>query len=224
MTSIASGAASGANSTISLDADEGFNATGDSGSSITSFASDLVSNDFIVRKSKPTFAKLDAGTDPVGGSLYKFSVVADNAGNIEIKQLSFTVATNTCNVNDLYLYDPNTSTVLTDVMVSPTSEGSSVKLIIGAADDSDVLTIGNTPKTYEVRGLVTGYSASGDSIVVRMTQDTTSGVANASAVTINASSNNTWSDRSSSPHTIATLDWTSGYLLKDMTQIQSFSK
>jgi hypothetical protein len=109
-------------------------------------------------------------------------------------------------------------------MVSPTSEGSSVKLIIGAADDSDVLTIGNTPKTYEVRGTVTGYTASGDSIVVRMTQDTAAGIANASAATINASSNNAWSDRSSSAHTIATLDWTSGYLLKDMSSAQTFNK
>jgi hypothetical protein len=226
LTSIASGAASGANSTISLDADEGFNATGDSGTAdVTVAASDLVSKSFIVRKSKPTFAKLDAGTDPVGGALYKFSVVADNAGNIEIKQLSFTVATTACEVNGLYLYEPNASVTLTDTAVSPTTEGSSVKLLVGGVDD-DVIIVSNTAKTYELRGVVTGYSAAGDSIVVRMTQDTTAGVLNAVANTINGSSNNTWSDRSgvSGVHTTNTADWTSSYLLKDMSQTQSFSK
>ncbi len=226
LTSIASGAVSGANSTIKLDANEGFKATGDSGTTDTTLAAaDLASNSFIVRKSKPTFAKLDAGTDPVGGALYKFSVVADGAGNIEIKQLSFAVSTTGCEVNDLYLYEPNASVVLTDTKVDPTTEGSTVKLIVGAVDD-DVLLIGTTEKTYEVRGTVTGYSASGDSIVVRMVQDTTAGVANADANTINGSSNNTWSDRSgvAGVHTTATADWTSGYLLKDMTKTQSFSK
>ncbi|MEI6596886.1 MAG: hypothetical protein WCL13_01595 [bacterium] len=224
LTSIASGAASGASSAITLD-NAIFNATGDSGTPQTTFTADLDSNIFTVRKSKPTFAKLDAGTDPVGGALYKFSVVADNAGNIDIKQLSFTVATTLCNVNSLSLYDPNSSVTLTDDAVSPTTEGSSVKLLVGGVDN-DVLTISNIAKTYELRGLVTGYSASGDSIVVRMTQDTFAGVVNASAATINAARNNTWSDRSgiSGLHTTATTDWTSTYLLKDMSQTQSFNK
>ncbi|MFA5360334.1 MAG: hypothetical protein WC349_05295, partial [Patescibacteria group bacterium] len=225
LTSIASGAFSGANSTISLDGNEGFNAVGDSGTPDTTLASaDLESKNFIVRKSKPTFAKLDAGTDPVGGALYKFSVVADNAGNIEIKQLSFVVTTTGCEVNDLYLYEPNASVTLTDTAVDPTTEGSTVKLLVSAVDD-DVLLIGNTAQTYEVRGVVTSYGTN-DSILVRMRQDVTSGVANAVANTINGSSYNTWSDRSGvlGVHTTATADWTSGYLVKDMGQTQSFSK
>jgi len=225
MTSIASGATSGANSTIILDADEGFNAVGDSGTADTSVASaDLASNTFYVRKSKPTFAKLDAGTDPVNGALYKFAVVADNAGNIEIKQLSFTVSTIGCNVINLYLYDTSASTQLTDIKISPTTEGSSVKLIVGTDNDNDVLVIGTTPKTYELRGAVTGYSAAGDEIIVRFKQDTIASDTVLAATSIANGSYNVWSDRSSSAHSTATFDWTNGYLIKDMTQSQSFSK
>ena len=223
LTSIASGATSGANSAVYLDANEGFKATGDAGTSDTSLAtSDLNGSTFYVRKSKPTFARLDAGTDPAGGALYKFSVVADASGNIEIKQLGFTVTTAACNVNDLYLYNPNTSTTLTDTTVDPTTEGSSVRLLVGAVDD-DVLNISTTEKIYELRGTVTGYGATGDSITVRFKQDT-SAVANAVAGTINASDYNVWSDRSTAAHTTATADWTNGFLIKDMTTVQSFSK
>lgn len=230
----ASGATSGANSTISLDADEGFNATGDSGQGDTTLAaSDLASNTFYIRKSKLTFAKLDAGTDPVAGAMYKFSVVADNAGTVEIKQLGFTVTTTTCDVSDMYLYDPSTSTVLTDTAVDLTTEGSSVRLVLGraaaaagTAGDDDIMSVSTTAKTYEVRGSVTGYSAAGDGITVRFKQDTTA-TSTAAAGTILATANgnyNVWSDRSVSAHTTATADWTNGYLLKDMTTAQSFSK
>ncbi len=223
LTSIASGATSGANSAVSLDYNTGFNATGDSGTTVVTPAGstgDFTGNAFYVRKSKPTFAKLDAGTDPVNGALYKFSVVADNAGNIEIKQLGFTVSTTTCDVNALRLYDSNSSTYITDTAVNPDASGN-VKLLVGDVNNT-VLNI-STSKTYEVRGTVTAYSASGDSIVVRMKQDTAP-VANGTAATVNASDYNVWSDRSASAHTTATADWTNGYLIKDMTQTMSFSK
>jgi len=231
MTSIASGGISGANSTIILDANEGFNATGDSGTADTTLAAaDLASNTFYNRKSKPTFAKLDAGTDPVNGALYKFSVVADNAGNIEIKQLSFTVSTTTCDITALKLYNPSASADITTTGVTPATTGGVVALGVGAINDT-VLTIGNTAATYEVRGTVTGYSASGDSIVVGFKQDTAA-VANGTAYAIGADGTaagaankyNVWSDRSTSAHTTATSDWTNGFLVKDMTQSQSFSK
>ncbi|NCO25035.1 hypothetical protein GW901_00715, partial [Candidatus Parcubacteria bacterium] len=95
--SIGTGAgASGAAGAITLDWNEGFNATGDSGTPQTDIGSsgsaDLSNNTFYVRKSKPTFAKLDAGTDP-NTKLYRFSVVADNAGNIDLKQLAFNIVT-----------------------------------------------------------------------------------------------------------------------------------
>ena len=227
---------SGQTGTIILDYNEGFNATGDSGTAIetpTSSTGDFTSNSFYNRKSKPTFAKLDAGSDPVNGPLYKFSVVADNAGNIEIKQLGFTVSTTACDVTSLYLYDTSTSLALTDTTRPITAvEGAAVAVIVGAATpDSDVIIVGTTAKTLELRGTVSGYSAAGDQIVVSFKQDvnatSTAGALAKGADGVDAGmadGYNIWSDKSASGHTTATLDWTNGYLLKDMTASQSFSK
>lgn len=230
---------SGQTGTIILDYNEGFSATGDSGTPLTSVgSSDLTSNAFYNRKSKPTFAKLDAGTDPVNGPLYRFSVVADSAGNIEIKQLGFTIATTACDVTSLYLYDTSASLALTDTTARPITavEGAAVAVIVGGTVplDNDVIIVGTTAKTYELRGAVTGYSAAGDQIVVSFKQDiaalanTTAYLAGADGTDAGANGGvdrfNVWSDRSASAHTTATLDWTNGYLLKDMTQSQSFSK
>ena len=223
MTSLASNGVSGAYSTVRLDATEGFNATGDSGTTDTTAASaDLTSNSFYNRKSKPTFAKQTlTGAPSTGNALFKFTVVADNAGDIEIKQLGFTVTTNGCDLNSLYLYDTGAGSQLTDSAVSPTTEGSSVKLLVGAVDN-DVLTISTTAKTYEVRGTVTNYTSSAsDSLTLKLVTDATY-QANAGAGTVNAAYYNTWSDRAgvSGVHSTTTADWTNGFLLKDLTQLQ----
>ncbi len=213
--------ASGNNGKIYLDYDNGFKATGDSGSSVTSVGSaDISGNSMYVRKSKPTFTKQSISTTPSSSSdLFKFSVVADGAGNIEIKQLSFTFTTSGVTVVDTYLYDPNTSTQITDTVVDPDSNGN-VKLIVGAVDD-DVLTIGTTAKTYSVRGTVSGWGDTGDTMTVKFRQDTSAG-STASSESIRGSVNNVWSDRSAANHSTTSADWTNAYLLKNMTDAQSF--
>jgi len=231
LTSIAAGATSGANSAIYLDGGTSyFNATGEAGTNKTKIGStgdaDLYGNTYYVRKSKPTFARQTvSGAPSSSNALYRFTVVADAAGNIEIKQLGFTVVTSGCLVNDLYLYDPNTSTQLTTTTVDPTTEGSSVRLLVGAATGAtadNVLSIGTTAKTYEVRGTVSSFSStSGDSITVQFAQDTEA-TTNGTSATQNSAYYNVWSDRSTAAHTTATADWTNGYLLKNMTESQSF--
>lgn len=246
LTSISAGATSGAVGNIVLDYNgggSGFNATGDSGTLQTNTgaagAGDLTSANFYVRKSKPTFAKLDAGTDPLT-KLFRFSVVADNAGNIEIKQLGFNIVTSTAVVTQLYLYDPNSSTQLTTSKANPiwnSSSSADVKLLDGTAQagnatDNNILNIGTTAKIYEVRGTVTSYGASGSSVTAQFKQDTAAGLttnaftagADGTAAGASAGTYNIWSDRSASAHTTATADWTNGYLLKDMTSAQTFSK
>jgi len=232
--SIGTGAgASGAAGAITLDWNEGFNATGDSGTPQTDIGSsgsaDLSNNTFYVRKSKPTFAKLDAGTDP-NTKLYRFSVVADNAGNIDLKQLAFNIVTSGCDVTQVYLYNPVASSQLTTDKVDPTGNATSgnVSLLIGAIDDT-VETIGTTATIYEVKGTVTSFTKNTDTVSVTFKQDAAVG-ATAGANTVGASSTTTWtadkgniwSDRSSAAHTTATLDWTNGFLLKDMSQAASF--
>ncbi|MEK7604446.1 MAG: peptidoglycan-binding domain-containing protein [Patescibacteria group bacterium] len=96
--------ASGKAVTVTLDYNEGFNATDSSGSADTSLAdsADIASSDtggkgtLYVRKSMPT---LSAGTAPnttlVAGSneaLGRFNVTADTAGDIDWGQVAFTVS------------------------------------------------------------------------------------------------------------------------------------
>ncbi|MDP2709138.1 MAG: hypothetical protein Q8O93_03770 [bacterium] len=243
MTSLSSNGSSGATGAVSLDYDEGFNATGDSGTAVTTpsgSSADFTGNSFYNRKTKPTFAVLDAGTTPTS-KLFRFSVVADNAGNVDIKQLAFNIVTAGADVTSLYLYDPNASSQLTTNATNVTGNASSgnVSLIVGDTGDAtgnNVLTIGTVAKTYEVRGTVTGFGDSGDSISVSFKQDTAAS-ATAGAYTLGADSigdttgdadtwtinqGNIWSDRSASAHTTATADWTNGFLLRDMTTSQSF--
>lgn len=226
MATLASGGFSGAAGAITLLANR-ISATGDSGSAIINPVGwgDLTGNTFTIRKSKPTFAKLDAGTDPVNGPMFRFSVVADAAGDIDLKQLSLTVNPSSgCSVSWLYLYDPIAGIQLTDVPIKWGTNGIAT-LPIGTADDADVSTIGAaTTKTYEVWGTVTGYEpGTGAWIYVKFANDA-SPVANSSAHSITVGSYNVWSDRSATAHTVFTPDWCNGYLLKGMDQTQTFSR
>ncbi|MDD4901050.1 MAG: hypothetical protein PHS62_02985 [Patescibacteria group bacterium] len=215
---IAAGAFSGASGAITLLANEGFSATGDSGTVITSLgANDLTGNTFYIRKSKPTFTMLDAGTDPVNGPLYRFSVVADNAGGIDIKQVGLQVRATGCNVSGLYLYDPNTSTVLTDVPEDLLENGN-VFLPVGTFNwfnAQDTLAIGSTPKVYEVWSTVTGYNEPGDSITVTFRREWYM-APNSTAYDIGAhySGGVIWSDRSAPMHSTFSEDWFNGFLVK----------
>lgn len=215
---------------ITLLANDGFHAVSDSGAEVTSAGSvDLTGKTFYFRKSRPTFAVLDAGTDPINGALYRFAVVADAAGIIELKQLGFYSTTIGCNVTGLYLYDPATSTVLTDIPVDP-RDGSFV-LPIGSAETNNysryasVLTIDTTPRILEVRGTVTGYDQAGDSITVKFQHEFGGGVPFS---TVHLLINDTftqhiWSDRSDPQHSVDTADWSDGKLLKGMDQSQTFT-
>jgi hypothetical protein len=225
--SIANGATSGANGKVTLKYNSGFKATGTSGTVKTSVGSaDLSGNTFYLRKSKPTFAKVNiTSTTPTSdAALFKFSVVADSLGTIDIKQLGFTVTTSGVTVTALKLYNSDTGTAITDTGVDADGSGY-VKLLVGAVDN-DVLSINTTVKYYEVRGTLAGWGQSGDEITVVFKQDASavSGTGNDSANDLRAGQYNIWSDRSASAHTTATEDWTNGYLLKEMTGSHTFSK
>lgn len=221
MDSLVANGFSGAAGAISLDWDDGFSAIGDLGTVVTSAGpADLTGNTFVVRKSKPTFTVLGAGTDPVNGPLFRFSVVADseylfadNDNPVEIKQLGFKVCAIGCTVTGLYLYNPSTSARLTEPPIDPYQGIALVPLPVGS-----VLPAFTIPKTYEVRGTVTGYGQAGDSITVGFMQDANP-VANGSVSEVAGSgAYNIWSDRS------APDNWSNGYLLKGMGQTQTFTR
>jgi len=226
----ASGQTSGNKGKIYLDYNEGFQATGKSGTSVTSLTgqtADLSGNNFTIRKSKPTFTQVAvAGNPSSASSLFRFSVVADAKGDIEFKQLGFGFTTSGVTVTAIKLYDSN-GTALTDTGVTVDGNGY-VKLLVGSTVDDDVQRVSTSAKTYDVKGTVSGWGDSGDSMTVRMLQRVTTDVAIdlASAATVIAGSGNyiVWSDLSiqGAAHATTTADWANGYLLKNLDNAQDF--
>jgi hypothetical protein len=176
----------------------------------------------VIRKTEVSFAMVDHGlpSPTTGGTLFKFTVNADSAGAVEVKQLGFTLTTTGVTVTALKLYNSETGTAINDTGV----EGNVIKLLVGGAGDDDLITVSaGGSKDYEVRGTVADWGATGDELQIKFTEDS-SLVTNGAAAIINASSNNTWSDRSASNHATTTSDWTNGYLLRDMTGVYTFIK
>jgi len=222
LTDLASNGASGANSAVYLDATNGFHATGASGvvqANIGTGVATLYGNTFYNRRTKPTFA-----TQPVSGApsssnpILKFTVVADAKGNLDIKQMSFNIATSTASVTNVNLYDAN-GTLITTSGGTPDYNGNIALLISGVNDT--VLTIGATPITYMLKGTVSGWTTAA-SLTTSFRQDAAATSTVAAATAIANASYLVWSDKSASAHTTATADWTNGYLVKSLTTAQSF--
>lgn len=230
LATIASGANSGAVGAVTMDPGTNFEAVNTAGSVLTSVGStEYTGNNFYVRKSVPTFTRVAiSDTTPASDSpLFKFTVTADTAGTIDIKQLGFTVTTSGVTVTALKLHNSSNGTALTDAGVDPAASGFT-KLIVGAVDN-DVLSIGTSASTYDIRGTVTGWGQSGDELSIKFREDTSAitpvaGFYSDSSETLRASHYNIWSDRSASAHSTVTSDWTNGYLLKNMTGTQTYSK
>lgn len=230
LATIASGATSGAFGAVTMDPDTNFEAVNTAGSVSTSVGStEYTGNNFYVRKSLPTLTRVAVSdtTPTTDSALFKFTVTADSAGTVDIKQLGFTVTTSGVTVTGLQLYNSSNGTVLTDAGVDPAASGFT-KLIVGAVDN-DVLSIGTSASTYDIRGTVTGWGQSGDELSIKFKEDTSaitpvSGVYSDDSETLRASHYNIWSDRSAASHSTVTNDWANGYLLKNMTGTQTYSK
>jgi hypothetical protein len=227
LTDISSGATSGSNSPVYLSYST-FHATGDSGAVKTSVGTaDLNGNTFYVRKSRPTFATQTlSGAPSSGNPLFKFTVVADAKGSIDIKQLGFSIATTTATLKTLKLYDVNGAEVYTTGGTTPGPDvNGNFKLIIsnsnnsGGIDDT-VLTIGTSPVTYQVKGTLAGWTT-GASLTIGFNQDAAA-VANNTANALLSAQQLVWSDKSATAHTTATADWTNGFLIKGMSNSQAF--
>ncbi len=231
---------SGNSGKIYLEYAEGFKATGDAGTSVTDLtgrSSDLSGNIMYIRKSKPTFSKIAlTGTPTSGSALFKFKVVSDSTGEIELKQLGFTFTTTAATVSSIQLFESGVATALTDTVVEADSDGHA-RLIIGraattgsigggTASDDDIIRVGTSGKTLEVQGTVGGFGAAGDSITVQFRKDSAATLTAAVGTLIQHNGQNIWSDLSitGEAHTTATKDWTNGYLLGDMNISQDWSK
>lgn len=219
-------AKSGAAVSVVLDADEGFKATDSSGSQDTSLASSDVNSAAstgygtkYLKRSVPTLSRLTTGytanTVATGQGLYRFSVAADAAGDIDWREISFTVTTVGAEFTSFQLYDVTGSatqigSTVTSIAASTLSFCPGTSCTIGEAEQIGA----GTSKTYEIRATVANWGGSGDSIAISFAEDT-SAVANAAAASLHSANNFVWSDLSTTSHATTTADWTNGYLVKD---------
>ncbi len=228
VSTIPSGASTGAAITATLDADEGFKATDSAGTSDTSLnASDLASSatsgkgTLYVRKSIPTLsavaldtATLEAGANQV---LARVKVAADAAGDIGWKKLSFTVnktaaitlgATTTMKLyntasNTEILGTFGTTTSATTSGVDSLSGATSGNLTFVATSEEQIAA--GSSVTYELRTTVGGL-ASGDNsvsvsignLITSLSTDTASTIGITVAIPSTSVPSFTWTDRSAS--------------------------
>ncbi len=229
---IASGAASGAAITATIDYNEGFKATPNGLTPITTWTSasaDAISSastgygTVYVRKTIPTFTKVASGvtTPTTGQALYKFNVTADTAGAVEIKKISLAVATSTMNVAAFSLYEIGNSTAINTTAAEVDSNGW-VIFYAGTSANNTVIQVGaGSTKSFEVKGTVTNWGAAGDSLTISFAEDT---AAEVTATSVSHPGELVWSDRSATSHTTITADWINGYLVKNFSDdVQSYS-
>jgi len=224
-----SGAKSGADISVLLDADEGFKAIDSGGSQDTTLASADVASDSstgygskYVKKSVPTLARLSTGytsnTVASGIGLYRFTMTADAAGSIDWREISFTVTTTGASFTGWTLYDVTGTAVAVNSTAAEAPAGTlaicpDTSCTIGEAQQVSA----GSSKTYELRaGTVTGWGDSGDQITINFTEDANDPIVNAAASSLHSGDAFVWSDRSSNSHTTTTADWTNGYLVKDV--------
>ncbi len=218
---IANGATTGTGVTVVLDWDNGFRAQPDGGSTITTIGSaDVTSNGdsgkgtMYVKKTEPTITPLaNSGSPASTKPIYKFTVTANPAGDVEIRKFTFNVATTSVIVSAMYLKNETTG-VNVHASLEANGSGNVVAYAGGALASDSVEVIGaGTTVTYGLYGTVTGW-ATGDSISVGLVEDTSAVTAQSSAAL--TSSNFVWSDRALLPHTTTSADWTNGYLVEEM--------
>lgn len=175
------------------------------------------SNTHWVYKSVPTVAMVDLPTTILGNgtkTISKFSVTADAKGDIDLKKLSFTVATTSCVLGDstIILYDVTGSDTAMNTAVSSGASG----LVEIVFTNPRTVSAGQT-KTFELRGTISGAGTAGDTVSTELMGDAvfaTETYPDTYAL-INAGAQNDfiWSDMSATSHAITTSDWTNGYLV-----------
>ncbi|MHB8860630.1 MAG: beta strand repeat-containing protein, partial [Minisyncoccota bacterium] len=223
---IAANATSGAGVKVSLDTTSStFRAVNSAGTATTTInggTSVAAGGTFYVRKSIPTFAMIPTGSSipSTGQPLYKFSITADPAGAIEWTHLTFNIATSgTSNptITNLYLTDDSSGTSLINGYATTTTTTATIDLG-GNTDLAKYQQVAaGATKTYDLYGTVTGFSSPATVTVSLASDGSALGGTNNEVAAPWAAGNVVWSDRSASPHSTGSSDWTNGYLLKNFT-------
>jgi len=182
------------------------------------------SNTHWIYKSVPTVAMVTLPTTQlINGSniLAKLSVTASSGGDIDLKKLSFTVATTSCTVTDLSFKVYDVTSGETEMNATGDSVGAS-GLVEVEFDSLRTIPIGTT-KTFVLKGTVTDVDGTtSDSISTQLMGDVAPVAAQKYPTTyalVDADASNDdfiWSDISASSHAVTTLDWTNGYLVSGL--------
>lgn len=222
------------------------------GSGTTEYAGNVAptGNTHYVYKAYPVVTKenLTAGLANGTRDLFKFKVAAMN-GDIGLGGFTFDISTTTASIvlSTCYLYDVTESN---EKQVNTTGGCAGTATLnygtglvwqtVGHADDWDVsggaatndeiVVAVNVPRTFVLRGNVTG-AASGASITTGLCGDLTglasvtgAGATNMlAAATVDgiAQDDFIWSDLNDNGHSDATTDWTNGYLVSGLTSTTS---
>ncbi len=157
---------------------------------------------------------LNVGTQTVA----KFSV-ASNGGTIGWKKIIFTVTKSISGTDTLAsatLWDADTNT---QIAGTPTfaggveaDGGTSGTLAFVATNEQQI----SGTKTYVLKMVVAGTLANGDNMTVSIAQPSSFAASAAYATVAATTSSFTWTDTSASGHDATTLDWSNGYLVKNL--------
>lgn len=184
-------------------------------------------NTHYVFKSTPTVTLDNSGlsTTLANGSdtpLFRFKVSA-NTNDVDLYKFSFSIATTSCNVTAISLYDvTGTEVDLSDTDLTCSASACTVDAVIdktGSAEGSANVTVtGGSTRTFELRGTIANANASGDVVTTKLMGDAaypSLATLMAAATTVDGDTNDDfiWSDMNASSHKTGTADWMNGYLV-----------
>lgn len=171
-------------------------------------ASDVQGERMFIRKTQPTIATQDLGTTKlVNGeqSIFKFTVSADSAEDVEVAQISFDVVDSaTAITGGTYKLFINWTDKTADGVFA-------AGVFTFAANENSVVAAGSS-KTYELKATL-AWVVSDDYVSVKLIEDAadlSAGVEDKANATTDANAVFIWSDNAASPHTDATVDYFNG--------------
>jgi len=176
----------------------------------------LDSNVAYIRKTQPTVATVALGTTKLTNgeqTVYKFTVTADAAGDVEIAQIQFaeTLAGVTASTYKLFVNG-----------VDKTADFDAVDDTSFTADaNKNVIVSAGSSKTFELKTTIAAAIA-GDYATYKITEDAASlsaGTENKADCVADANNNFCWSDLAGAPHSDTTVDYFNGYIVNGLDTI-----
>lgn len=183
-------------------------------------ALNIQSDAMMVRKTQPTVATVDLWTAKLTNgeqTIYKFTVTADSAEDVEIAEIDF----------DVTLWDadggweiaaPFASHKLFINWTDKTADGAFAALdVFTFTSWKDVIISAGTSKTFELKATL-AWVETDDYITTKIIEDATASAWTYATVTA-ASDNFVWTDNAGSPHSRTTTDWFNGYKVNGLDTI-----